>query len=163
MMNKKGPKLQGTTGEKATGLIVVGASRDWTKPLLGLILIDPVRFWWRWSLPFGVNYLCSLESHGRPDRAWWVGKPGLGRMEKIALPFYNSTSTSKCRLHCRSTMSSKPPRQGGSWLPQNILREPVPSVGFSRLWTMLTCLDPTNQILRTSHQSAGSSDLPSLV
>ena len=67
--------------------------------MFGLILIDPVRFWCRCrglALPFGVNYLSSMESHG-PDQAWWVAKPGLGRMEKR-------------RLHC-STESTLPPSQ----------------------------------------------------
>ena len=100
MMDKKGPKLQGTPGEKASGLIVVAAASDWTKPVFGLILIDPVRFWCRCrglALPFGVNYLSSKESHG-PGQAWWVAKPGLGRMEKR-------------RLHCSTESTLAPPQK----------------------------------------------------
>ena len=56
MMDKKGPKLQGTTGEKPTGLIVVAAlSSDWTKPMLGLILIDHI-------CGFGGSAFSHLES-----------------------------------------------------------------------------------------------------
>ena len=111
MMDKKGPKLQGTTGEKPTGLIAVAAlSSDWTKPMLGLILIDHI-------CGFGGSAFSHLESiiclpwnpTGRTGHGGWANQDWGGwrsvdctvlqclslsqSVDCSTMLFYNSTST----------------------------------------------------------------------
>ena len=66
---RRGLNCKGQLEKKRLDWLWWAAASDWTKPVFGLILIDPVRFWS--CSPIWSQLFVSLESHG-PDQAWWV-------------------------------------------------------------------------------------------